>query len=64
VSFQSDTKLLKEYANLKIKCKNCNHPQVIPKFVSKAICTWCGFYIYRDKKLEFKDRVKEKLKCC
>lgn len=64
MSFRRDTKLLDDYSNLKIKCKNCGHPQVIPVFVSKSICTWCGFYIYRNKKTEFSDRLREKLKCC
>ena len=50
-----------EYDKVKYKCK-CGHKVVIPKWVDKNICDWCGNYVFKDKKEEFKYRVKEKIK--
>jgi len=45
------------------KCK-CGHSVVIYPFEhkSKKICKWCGEYVYVNKKEEFKDRMRGKLK--
>ena len=65
MSFQSDTIMFKrmseEYDKVKIKCK-CGHRVVVPMWVDKKICSWCGKYVYRNKKEEFKDKVKQKIK--
>lgn len=50
-----------EYAKVKVQCK-CGHKTVIPFRVDKQICRWCGHYVFRDKKEEFKYRMKEKMK--
>ena len=56
---------LQDYENalneVKFRCK-CGHRTVIPKCAEKQICGWCGKYVFRDKKVEFEYRVKEKLK--
>ena len=46
-----------EYDKVKIRCK-CGHRVVIPVWVDKQICHWCGMYVYRDKQLEFKETMK------
>lgn len=54
--FNEDTKYFNEVSKLKVKCK-CGHTQTL--FTDKAICDWCKNYIYRDKKQEFKDKMKQ-----
>ena len=49
------------YDKAKFRCK-CGHRVIIPKWVEKQICDWCGNYVFRDKKKEFEYRLKEKLK--
>ncbi len=41
-------------------CK-CGHSVLIPPELDKIICTWCGNYIFKDKKEEFKYRLKEEM---
>lgn len=48
------------YSQFKVKCK-CGHVVVISPINTKKLCSFCGNYIYRDKKDEFKERMKEKL---
>lgn len=44
--------------SISYKCKKCAHKVIIPKFVKKQICSWCGNYVYSDPKEEFKERFK------
>lgn len=46
-----------EYDKVKYLCK-CGHKTVIPAWVNKQICSWCGHYVYKNKKDEFKDRLR------
>lgn len=41
-------------------CK-CGHKTMIRFDEIKALCSWCGNYVYKDKKDEFKDRMRGKL---
>lgn len=50
-----------EYEKVKYICK-CGHRVVIPKWVDKQLCDWCGRYVFKDKKSEFKYRIKEAIK--
>lgn len=50
-----------EYDKSKFIC-SCGHRVIIPKWVDKTICKWCNRYVFRDKKLEFEYRLKEKMK--
>lgn len=49
-----------EYKKVKIQCKNCGYKSVIPVWVDRQICSWCGNYVYRNKKLEFKEMLKKR----
>ena len=51
-----------EYNKLKIRCKCCGRKLVIPVWVDKQICSWCGNYVYRNKQLEFTETVKKLMK--
>lgn len=46
---------------VKYRC-NCGHRIIIPKAMDKKVCDWCGNYVFKNKKDEFKYRVKEKIK--
>ena len=54
-------RLTQEEDKVKYKCK-CGRRVIIPKWVDKQICSWCGNYVFRNKYDEFKYRVKEKIK--
>lgn len=54
--------MTKEYDKCKIKCSRCGHKTIIPVWVDKLPCNWCGYYIYRNKQLEFKEKVKQLMK--
>lgn len=54
-------RMTEEYDKVKYRCK-CGHRVIIPFQVEKTVCDWCGNYVFRDKKKEFKYRVKEKMK--
>lgn len=47
----------------RVLCK-CSHSVIIPFGFDKVVCSWCGNYVFRDKKAEFKYRIKEKIKRC
>lgn len=52
-----DDKSLNIYMNGAIKCPYCGHSLHFAK-VEKKICTWCGNYVFKDKKAEFEYRIK------
>ena len=49
-------KYFKSITDRTIKCK-CGHSIVFAKSTKKVICSWCGKYVYRDPKEEFKERI-------
>ena len=51
-----------ELDKVKIKCSKCGHREVVPVWVDKQICSWCGYYIYRNKKLEFEEKLAKTMK--
>lgn len=50
-----------EYDKVKYKC-SCGHRTIIPKWADKNICSWCGKYVFKNKKDEFDYRIKGVLK--
>ena len=52
--FRDYDKIENEYNKYKVKCKHCGHKILIPVWIKKRNCNWCGYDVYRDKKLEFK----------
>ena len=50
-----------EYDKVKYCCE-CGHRVVIPYWRDKGLCTWCHNYVYKDKKLEFKERLRSELR--
>lgn len=61
LSIKELSKLSDELAKVMYKCK-CGHKVVIAHNKDKMICSWCGSYVFKDKKREFEYRLKEKIK--
>lgn len=56
-----EAKIDEYYSQFKVKCK-CGHTFPMPYTIDKLLCDHCGVYYYRDKKLEFKERMKQAMK--
>lgn len=61
LTLEEEKRRSNEIAPYKVKCKECGHVVVLIK-QNKTLCTYCGKYIFKNKKEEFKYRMKEKLK--
>lgn len=61
LSTEEFNRMSDEYDKVKYKCK-CGHRVIIPKWIDKNLCRWCGNYVFKDKKSEFEYRLKEKMK--
>lgn len=48
-------------SQFKYKC-SCSHTVIIRPGVDKKLCSYCGNYVYKDKKLEFKEKLKNELR--
>lgn len=57
--WERDEKRFRNITDSSIKC-SCGHSILTTK--QKTLCTWCGNYVYKDKKLEFEERLKSSLK--
>ena len=51
------SRMADEYDKVKYTCK-CGRRSVIPKWVDKTLCSWCGCYVFKSKKNEFEYRMK------
>lgn len=60
-TYHEETRKFNYYSFHKYKCV-CGHKVIIPKCLKMKICGWCGRYVFRDKKDEFKYRMMEKLR--
>lgn len=49
-----------EYNKVKYQCK-CGRKIIIPKWVDKKLCDWCGRYVFKSEKDEIKYRIREKM---
>lgn len=54
-SYREDTKLFATLTKSSIKC-SCGHSIFTIK--PKQLCDWCGKYVYKDKRLEFEEKLK------
>lgn len=57
--FEEPEKYKQALQGISYKCKKCGRKAIIPKFVKKQLCSWCGNYVYSDPKEEFKIKLKE-----
>ena len=61
MTFKEISKYCNEIQKFKVECK-CGHRVMIPFGKDFKICNWCGHKVYRNKNLEFKERLKQILK--
>lgn len=61
MSFKEDERYFIERSKYKVKCK-CGHSMVMKPTAKKKLCDWCGHYIYREAKDEFKNILLGRLK--
>lgn len=54
------SKLSEAAQKQKIVCPHCGAKVTVPFFLDKKLCTICGYYVYRNKYLEFKKKLKRK----
>lgn len=59
--FSEVNRYASEMNKYKVKCK-CGHKMTLINSVDKVICDWCGNYVYKNKKLEFRERMRKCLK--
>lgn len=57
--FKKDGEYFKRVSENRFYCSNCGHTVVMMPITSKKMCSWCGTWVFRDKKEEFKYRLKE-----
>ncbi len=61
LSVKEFERMTDEYCKVKYLCK-CGHRVIIPNWVDKQLCNWCGNYVFKTKEDEFKFRMKEKMR--
>ena len=49
------------FADYRIKCPNCGHSITLTNRFGRVLCNWCGKWVYKDSKTEFKYKLKEKI---
>lgn len=54
-----DEKMFYFFTSSSIKCKYCGHT-IFPKH-ERELCTHCGYWNYRNKKIEFKYKTQESI---
>lgn len=59
-NFKDDSKRFKDISKYKVKCK-CGHTTIMSK-AERTVCSHCGHYIYKTPAIEFRYKMKEKLK--
>lgn len=61
-NYKKDKVNLEFYTRNSTKCK-CGHTNFLGSR-DKIICSWCGSYVFRNKRTEFIYRIGELLKKC
>ena len=65
MNFKKEAKEFKrrsdEYGKVKYIC-SCGHRVIIPAWVNKQLCDWCGNYVFKSKQDEFKYRLLEEVR--
>lgn len=54
--FKNDSKRLNYYTENSTTCE-CGHRIYISNKYGKLPCNWCGRMVYRNKKVEFKNKI-------
>jgi hypothetical protein len=56
-------KVTQEFTKYRVYCKNCGHTMLFLPFENKQkkVCSWCGYAVYINDKIEFEDKLKQKM---
>ena len=57
--YSETAKLAEALSKISVKCR-CSHTMVIPPKIDRMICDWCGYYVYKDPKEQFKYELRKK----
>lgn len=62
MNFKNLIKLEEEMSKQKRYCKHCGHSIIFTPSAknTRTICTWCGHWIYKNDKEEFKAELKKR----
>lgn len=60
MSFIEDSKYFTDRAKMRVICK-CGCSSYIPSFREKTMCRWCGATVYKNKKIEFKEKLNKEI---
>ena len=56
-------RMSEEYYKVKYRCPRCkDHFVIIPDWVDYQLCKNCNQYVFKNKKVEFEYRMKEKIR--
>lgn len=55
------SRYLNEIAKNSYPC-SCGHKVLMNYKQNKKLCSWCGRYVYKNKRDEFREKLEEKIK--
>ena len=55
-NYKKDKVRLDFYTKNSVKCEHCGHTVFLGRLKYK-ICSWCGYYVFKNKKIEFDFRL-------
>ena len=58
-NYKKDKVRLDFYTKNSVKCEHCGHTNFLGSR-DKIICSWCGYYVFKNKKIEFDFRLGKK----
>ena len=58
-NYKKDKVRLDFYTKNSVKCEHCGHTVFLGSQKYK-ICSWCGYYVFKNKKIEFNFRLGKK----
>lgn len=61
MNFEEMRKYDLELSKLSVKC-NCGHTIDFKSNKNKILCSWCGNYVYKNKKIEFIEKLKKEMR--
>ena len=59
VFIEDPIKYSEAIVTIKYKCPRCGHNAIIPHGVKRQLFSWCKHWVYADKKMEFREKLKE-----
>lgn len=57
-----EAKIMADLNKIKYYCPKCGHAVIIHNHINKVLCDWCGHYVYKNKKVEFIEKLQIAMK--